>query len=87
MNALKLANAGSFGIPTISYPEPAYTNEWSDEAIYSDSLYELIRQAKKLSNNREQYKEMSEKALKKAESYHIDNISKLYLDLKDFNII
>ncbi len=81
MNPLKLSNAGSFGIPTVSYPEPAYVAEWKDECIWSESITQLVKQAKMLSVTPSLYKELSEKAIKKAESYHIDNIAKLYLKL------
>lgn len=81
MNVLKLSNAGSFGIPTVSYPEPAYAMEWKDECLFNDSIYGIVKEAKRLADNPSLYEEYSEKALNKSEEYHIDNISKLYLGL------
>lgn len=83
MNSLKLANAGSFGIPTISFPEVAYVKEWKNECLFDESIYGIVKLAKKLSEDPVMYSEMSEKVKIKAEEYHIDNIVKLYKQLEN----
>lgn len=78
MNSLKLSNAGSFGIPTVSYPEPAYLAEWPNECLWANTMTELVEQAAKLRDDATLYDEMSNRARVKAEEYHIENIAKLY---------
>lgn len=80
-NPLKLSNAGSFGIPTVAYPEPSFTDEWKDECLYSDGMEGLMRLVEKLKDDRGFYGEMSDKAKAKSEEYHIDNIAPLYRQL------
>ena len=80
-NCLKLANAGSFGIPTIAFPEPAYLAEWKDECLWSTSITELLDLAKKLKDTPGLYVEMSEKARVRAEEYHMDKVVGLYRSL------
>lgn len=79
---LKLSNAGSFGIPTVAYPEVAFMPEWnSNSVVYADNMGELMRQVKRLKDDPAWYCQMSEAAREKSESYHIDNIAKLYREL------
>jgi len=81
-NPLKLANAGSFGIPTVAYPEPNFVTEWDYDFIPANSVDVLVKKVKFLSENKQLYNEISFKAKVKAEKYHIDNVSKLYLELE-----
>jgi hypothetical protein len=83
MNCLKLSNAGSFGIPTISYPEPAYVAEWKNECLWADTMGEVIRKVKRLRDEPNLYAEMAARALAKAEEYHIDRIAPLYRALPE----
>lgn len=84
-NPLKLSNAGSFGIPTVSFAEPNFVLEWNDHFVPVMSVDDLVRQVCKLEGNKGYYEEMSNKALEKAEEYHIENISKLYYELEKVN--
>jgi len=81
MNPLKLSNAGSFGIPTVAYPEPAYTAEWKDECLWADSIYDMVSKVRQLKESPAMYSEASAIALTKAKEYHIDRITSLYRDL------
>jgi len=42
----------------------------------------MLTQIKRLKDDSRFYKEIAKKALVKAEDYHIDNVAKLYLNLK-----
>ena len=81
MNHLKLANAGSFGIPTVSFPEPAYVDGWKNECLWGESIQNLALQAKKLADDDSFYTDMAQRVIEKSKGYHIDNIAKLYLEL------
>jgi glycosyltransferase involved in cell wall biosynthesis len=81
LSPLKLANAGSFGIPTVAWPEPGYVAEWKDECLWGTNIYEIIDQVKRLRDDPKLYQEMANRAVVKAEEYHIDNIMRLYKDL------
>lgn len=80
-NPLKIENASSFGIPTVAYPEPSYVREWDREFAHAESIPQLISLIRMLKEYPEVYKNMSKRALGKAELYHIDTIKKLYLAL------
>ncbi len=75
---LKLSNAGSFGIPTVAYPEVAFTPEWKDECVYADNMGEMMRQVRRLKDDPVWYEEMSERAHAKADLYHIDKVAGYY---------
>ncbi len=78
---LKLINAGSFGIPTVAYPEPSYVDEFKGCFIPAKTIDILLRHVIGLKDNKEYYNKFVQRALKKAEEYHIDRIAKLYLKL------
>jgi len=78
---LKLENAGSFGIPTVAFPELAFEDEWGDNFLHAHSMDEIIILIKMLKDYPEVYRKMSQKALEKAEGYHMDHIKQLYLSL------
>lgn len=80
-NTLKLSNACSFGIPTVACPERAYINEYGGYYIPARTIDELISSIKFLKDNHTFYREYADKGVIKAEAYHIENISKLYLKL------
>ena len=82
-NPLKLANACSFGVPTIAYPEPCYKAEFDGYFIPVTTQEELFQQVKRLKEDKVLYDELREKGFEKAEEYHIEKISKLYLQLDE----
>jgi hypothetical protein len=80
-SSLKLANACSFGVPTVSLPERAFVDEFDGCFLSVNSHDELLKGIKKLKDDPIFYKELSEKARERAEKYHIENIVKLYQQL------
>jgi hypothetical protein len=80
MNHLKLQNSSAFGVPTIAYDEPVF-KEMKGCYIPVHTLEEFLIELDKLRENPSLYKKISNKCLKKAEEYHIENVAKLYLDL------
>ena len=78
LNTLKLANAGSFGIPTVALPEPAYSEEWPDACVFGDGMYDIMLKIKSLKENPQLYAECSNRASLRAEEYHYENILPLY---------
>jgi hypothetical protein len=81
-NPLKLSNAGSFGIPTVSYPEPDYVKEWEGCFISANDIDYLIGACQELKKNNDYYEHFAMKSFFKASLYHIELISELYLDLE-----
>jgi hypothetical protein len=81
MNPLKLSNAGSFGIPTVAYPEPAYVAEWRDDCLWGGSIPDIVRTIRRFQTEPGLYAEMAGRARVRAEAYHIDRIAGLYRQL------
>lgn len=78
-NPIKLSNAGSFGIPTVAFPEPAFTEEWGkNECLYNDGMGGIIKTVLRLKEEPAFYEDMAERVKVKAEEYHMDNIVKFY---------
>lgn len=82
-NPLKLSNAGSFRIPTVSYPEKSFVSEYFGSFVSATCVNELVENVKNLSNDSALYKKYSLAAEEIAEGYHISNIAKLYKKLED----
>lgn len=82
---LKLINAGSFGIPTVAYPEPSYADEFENCFVPVHSLYEVIDACKCLSRVGyvPDYTDISMVVRDRAEHYHIDHIAPLFRRLLD----
>jgi hypothetical protein len=80
-NPLKLSNAGSFGIPTVAFPEINFEAEYKDAYLPATTLDELVDQIDRLKNSTWLYEEYAQKAEEKAEKYHVENIAKLYRGL------
>ena len=80
LNPLKLQNSAAFGVPTIAYDVPVF-KEMKGCYIPVHTLDEFLTSLDKLRENPALYKKISNKCLKKAEEYHIENVAKLYLDL------
>ena len=86
-NPLKLANAGSFGIPSVCYPEPSYIDEWNDCFMSARSYDEVIFWLDKIKNDEQFYNIVSNRALFRSEEYHIDNVAPRYLQLLGNKVI
>jgi hypothetical protein len=80
-NPLKITNALSFGIPTVAYPEEDFDEEYYDLYVRTLTINEMIDRVERLKNSETYYTRLSKTGLEIAESYHIDNISKMYLFL------
>jgi len=81
-NPLKLENAGSFKIPTVSYPEPCFVEEFGeDKFVHVESISNIVEMCKILKSNKRYYEEYAMRAWKRAQDYHIDKIAPLYLEL------
>src|SRR3990167_10002609 len=79
-NPLKLVNAASFGIPTIALDEKAF-KEMKTCYVPVGDLAELLVALDELRASPSYYDGYSIRCLKKAEKYHIENISTLYEEL------
>ena len=82
-NPLKLANAASFGIPTVAYPEENYVKEFSGYFLAPGRIEDLFDDVMILKNQPEYYQAYSGLLLNKAEQYHIENVAKLYRRLQE----
>lgn len=80
-NPLKLANAGSFGIPTIAYPEPSYVAEWDGCFAKVENLDQIVKAVQVLKDSEAAYENLSGLAFEKAKEYHISKILPLYKEL------
>lgn len=77
-NPLKLANAGSFKIPTLAYPEPSYLAEWNERFIRVENLDQIVQRVEILKESSAAYETSAERAFERAEKYHIDKVIPLY---------
>ena len=77
-NPNKLINAGSFGIPTVAYPEDSFLYEWSGNFIPAEDIDGLVENIEILKVNRDFYRSYSRWALALADEYNIDRIAELY---------
>jgi len=82
-DSLKIYNAGSFGIPTVAYPDPCFVYDFKDYFVEARTMEEMADGCAELKNNTSLYKEMSEKILLKSEEYHISNIINDYYALDE----
>ena len=80
-NPLKLINAMSFGVPTVAYQETDFVEELDGYFLPATNIENLIEKINDWVKAPELHERMSRKWITKAEEYHIDNISKLYLKL------
>jgi len=80
-NPLKLANAGSFGIPSVAYPEVNFIEEFKDCFAEAETFDEMINQCKMLKEHNSYYRTMAAKARLRSKHYHIDKIAPLYKKL------
>ena len=80
-NPLKLANAGSFGVPTIAYPELSYVAEWDGCFAKTENLDQIVKAVSVLKSSKAAYENLSSLAYEKAKEYHIARILPLYKEL------
>ena len=80
-NPLKIANAGSFGIPTVSYPESSFVDEFGECFVRANTIKQSILQCKKLKEDKTFYEDIAGKVLERAENFHISKIAPLYQQL------
>jgi len=80
--ATKLNNAASFGIPYIAYPEHCFLCNYDRKGTFIPvtSIEQMVNECVELRTNLNKYKEMSKKLIEESKPYHIDSVSKLYLD-------
>lgn len=76
----KIINAASYGIPTVANWNFGY-KEFEGNYIPVRNIDDLVEEAEKL-KNQDYYAAWSKKIIKAAEPYHIENIAKLYRQLK-----
>jgi len=81
-NPLKISNAGSFGIPTISKPEEFSVIEYKDCFLSAIGIDEACGYAEQLKRDDKLYNDLSKKVLERSEDYHISNIANLYKQLE-----
>ena len=79
--SLKLANACSFGIPTVAFPERAFIDEFDGCFLPVNTPEEIIKEVKRLREDRALYNHLSMMGRDRAEKYHIEHIAKLYQQL------
>ena len=78
-NPLKLINAASFGIPTVTCEQVGY-KEFEGNYIKVSTMDELMDELEKLKDQK-YYKSWADKIVGPTEKYHITNIAKLYRKL------
>jgi hypothetical protein len=78
---LKLANAGSFKVPTAAFPETGW-REGFNTFMHARSLDKLVDSCRILKEDKATYKYFAKKAYKFSQDYSIDKIIKLYLNLE-----
>lgn len=79
-NPLKIVNAMSFGVPTIALYEKAF-KEVTGGYLACENEKQLIEHTQALLEYSSLYQTISDVGIKMSEKYHIDNVSKLYLEL------
>lgn len=76
----KIANAASFGIPTIAQNIRGH-QEFEEDYLVAESYEDIAKEAEKLKDD-SLYNQLSERLIEKAKEYHISQIAKLYKQLK-----
>ena len=80
-DSLKIVNAGSYGIPTVAFPETNNELEFKNCYVPVRSFYELVAKCWELKNDLTFYNGIAKNVLAKAEPYHIDTIISYYYKL------
>lgn len=76
----KIANAASFGIPTIAQNIAGH-REFEGDYIVAESYEAIAKEAEKLKDDG-YYSQLSQRLIEKAKEYHISEIAKLYKQLR-----
>ena len=79
-NSMKLYNAASFGIPTVGFKQQNY-KEFDGYYVPVTTMDDMIKEIVKFKEDKEYYRQYSQRIIPKAEEYHISNIAKLYKKL------
>ena len=82
-NPMKIINAGSFGIPTVTKPEPSFEHECFGRYLSAPTIPEALEKIRMLQSNAVLYDSMAASAKALSESYHLDQILPLYRRLAD----
>jgi hypothetical protein len=77
-NPLKLANAGSFGVPTIAWPEVSYVEECADEFMPAKTLDDVVCHLDALKRKTGRWCEWSHKALAMSRRYSLERVVSVY---------
>jgi len=81
-NPLKLSNAGSFKIPTVSFPEPCFMEDFGEDTfvpVYG--IGGIVEKCLELSKNKRMYDDYANKAHDRARCFHVSRILPLYKEL------
>lgn len=80
-NPLKLNNAGACGIPSISYPEANYVDEWDGCFWPAKDIEDIVGLVLMINGNKRFYRIMQSAAIGRAETYHIERVITNYTRL------
>ncbi len=85
-NPLKLANAGSFKIPSVCCAEPSYIAEFKGCFLVAENIEEIVSQCKLLKNDAAAYDTYVQRSYYSSRKYHIDYIAPKFKDLKNWEL-
>ncbi len=77
-NPLKLANAGSFGVPTIAYPEPSYVEECGGEFLPALKLEDVLTHLRAFRERGWTWRNWSDIAFQLSGRYSLERVASLY---------
>jgi hypothetical protein len=80
-NPLKLVNAGSFGVPTVGYPEPCF-GAANGGFVQAMNLNQIVEACAALKSDRSLYRRLAESGRQQAQAYHVFRIAPRYRDLE-----
>lgn len=78
-NPLKVINAASFGVPTVSFLEPSY-KECQSIITTATDIYDMVKGIAAFTD-KDVYDKAAEKCIEFAKDYHIDKIVKKYREV------
>lgn len=79
----KLNNAGSFGLPCVAYPEPAFATNFDKPGNFlrAKSFEDMIGWCMELKANADMYYQLGRMAYIDSTAFHIDNVINEYVEL------
>lgn len=80
-NPLKIVNAGSFGVPTVGYPEPCFEAA-NDGFVQAMNLNQIVEASAALKSDRSLYRRLAESGRQQAQAHHIFRIAPRYRELE-----